>query len=62
MPPSKIELPADLVLPCPDLPRLADGQKATVLRWSVQVAGLYKDCQARHGAVVKAVSNLNRFR
>lgn len=55
VPLQRIELPPDLAQPCPDLPQLADGRGETVLKWAAQAVRLYRDCQARHGAVVGAV-------
>ena len=43
--------PADLVQPCPNLPKLEGGTGADVLPWSLQVIGLYNDCKARHKAL-----------
>ena len=43
--------PADLVQPCPNLPKLEGGTGADILPWSLQVIGLYNDCKARHKAL-----------
>ncbi|ENW6495946.1 hypothetical protein GWI08_002181, partial [Neisseria gonorrhoeae] len=48
-----VKPPADLVRPCPKLPHLEGNTGADVLPWSLQVIGLYKDCKARHGALVR---------
>lgn len=49
-------LPANLTSPCPDLTPLEDGTGASVLRKLVELSSKYYDCQARHAALVKAVS------
>ena len=49
--PTAIKPPADLVQPCPTLPKLEGGTGADVLPWSLQVIGLYNDCKARHKAL-----------
>ena len=49
--PTVIKPPADLVQPCPNLPKLEGGTGADVLPWSLQVIGLYNDCKARHKAL-----------
>ncbi|WP_445164994.1 Rz1-like lysis system protein LysC [Neisseria subflava] len=53
MPPltTAIKPPADLVQPCPNLPKLEGGTGADVLPWSLQVVSLYNDCKARHKAL-----------
>nr|WP_314486774.1 hypothetical protein [uncultured Kingella sp.] len=53
--PTTTKLPPDLAQPCPDLPELTGKDGKTVLRWAVDVVYLYRDCQARHRAAVKAV-------
>lgn len=50
-----IKPPADLVQPCPKLPHLEGDTGADVLPWSLAVVGMYKDCKARHGALVRAL-------
>ncbi|HFC8533023.1 TPA: hypothetical protein ACFRHF_001771 [Neisseria lactamica] len=56
MPPlTAIKPPADLVQPCPKLPKLSGNTGADVLPWSLAVVGMYKDCKARHGALVRAL-------
>ncbi|CWP55799.1 Uncharacterised protein [Neisseria meningitidis] len=57
MPPltTTIKPPADLVQPCPKLPHLEGNTGADTLPWSLQVIGLYKDCKARHNALVRAL-------
>nr|DAN67885.1 MAG TPA: hypothetical protein [Caudoviricetes sp.] len=49
--PTATKPPADLVQPCPKLPKLEGGTGADVLPWSLQVIGLYNDCKARHKAL-----------
>lgn len=49
--PTVIKPPADLVQPCPNLPKLDGGTGADVLPWSLQVIGLYNDCKSRHKAL-----------
>jgi hypothetical protein len=47
-------LEASLRQPCPDLPPLADGTAATVLRWITETAEAYEVCQSRHARTVEA--------
>ena len=56
-PPSQtaIKPPADLVQPCPKLPKLVGDTGADILPWSLQVVHLYNDCKARHKALSEAV-------
>ena len=54
--PTATELPPDLAQPCPDLPELTGKDGKTVLRWAVGAVYLYRDCQARHRAVVDAAT------
>ncbi|WP_442757176.1 Rz1-like lysis system protein LysC [Neisseria flavescens] len=49
--PTATKPPADLIQPCPNLPKLEGGTGADVLPWSLQVIGLYNDCKARHKAL-----------
>ena len=53
--PTVIKPPADLVQPCPNLPKLEGGTGADVLPWSLQVIGLYNDCKARHKALADTI-------
>nr|DAS21196.1 MAG TPA: hypothetical protein [Caudoviricetes sp.] len=54
--PTAIKPPADLVQPCPKLPKLQGGTGADVLPWSLQVIGLYNDCKARHKALADTIN------
>lgn len=56
-PPSseRAPIPASLTSPCPDLSPLENGEAGTLLRWIVEVSGLYRDCSNKHGALVEAV-------
>nr|DAO08898.1 MAG TPA: hypothetical protein [Caudoviricetes sp.]DAQ42905.1 MAG TPA: hypothetical protein [Caudoviricetes sp.] len=49
--PTATKPPADLVQPCPKLPKLGGGTGAEILPWSLQVVHLYNDCKARHKAL-----------
>ena len=53
--PTAIKPPADLVQPCPNLPKLSGNTGAEILPWSLQVVHLYNDCKARHKALSEAV-------
>ena len=53
--PTAIKPPADLMQPCPNLPKLEGGTGADVLPWSLQVIGLYNDCKARHKALADTI-------
>lgn len=55
---SKIEIPADLTQPCPNLPELTGGTGKEVLNWSVQTVNLYKECQAKHNSLIKIQRNM----
>ncbi|WP_304335341.1 hypothetical protein [Conchiformibius steedae] len=46
--------PPDLAQPCPPLPPLTDGKAGAVLLWAADVVSLYKDCRAKHSALVQA--------
>lgn len=48
-------IPANILEPCPDLQQLEDGMGRTLLLWSVDTLAKYKDCKARHDAIVKAL-------
>lgn len=50
-----VKPPADLVQPCPNLPKLSGNTGADVLPWAVAAVGMYKDCKARHSALVRAL-------
>ena len=52
--PVKFQLPANLSDPCAPLPLLDDGQQITMVRWIIEVSGMYRDCAARHDAAVRA--------
>ena len=47
-------LQASLREPCPDLAPPADGSRAAMLRWSVNTARAYRECQAKHRRTVEA--------
>lgn len=46
--------PANLRQPCRDLTAPADGTGGAVLRWSVDLAKAYRDCQSRQRGLVEA--------
>lgn len=48
------QLQASLREPCPDLAEPADGTRATILRWMVDAARMYRECQSRHRRTVQA--------
>lgn len=50
--PSAAKPPADLTQPCAKLQHLAGTTGADILPWAVQTVHLYKDCAARHDALV----------
>ncbi|HFC3682193.1 TPA: hypothetical protein ACFI77_001979 [Neisseria gonorrhoeae] len=50
-----VKPPVDLVRPCPKLPHLEGNTGADVLPWALKAAGMYNDCRARHGALVRAL-------
>lgn len=41
--------------PCPDLQQLESGQGGVILLWSIDTVAKYNDCEAKHGAIVKAI-------
>lgn len=47
-------IPANLRQPCPDPSLPADGTGAAVLRWSIGMVQAYRECQAKHRALVGA--------
>jgi hypothetical protein len=47
-------LQASLREPCPDLAPPQDGSRASMLRWSVNTARAYRECQSRHRRTVEA--------
>lgn len=49
------EVPANLRQPCQQLPDPADGTGAALLRWAIEVVGLYNDCADRHDKTVEAI-------
>lgn len=49
-----VEMPADLVQPCPKLPHLEGTTGADVLPWAVLAAGLYNRCRAKHKALAES--------
>ena len=51
----RMELPANLTSPCPQLTELQDGQAGTVLRKLIEVAESYYECADKHRALVEAV-------
>ena len=44
-------------MPCPPLPRLADGQPATLRRWASDVMELYGDCRRVHTACAEGLDD-----
>lgn len=50
-----MQLQASLRERCPDLPKPAAGDGATMLRWGIAVIRLYNECADRHDATVRAI-------
>lgn len=48
------EIPANLRQPCPQLPLLLDGDKATVLLWAEAAIDEYEACARRGDQLVEA--------
>ncbi|HFC8542737.1 TPA: hypothetical protein ACFP4Q_000851 [Neisseria weaveri] len=46
--------PADIAQPCPTISHLSDGTGADILPYILELHSQYKDCAARHKALVKA--------
>lgn len=46
---------ANLLEPCPELQNINSGKGKDILLWSVDTVAKYKDCKARHVAIVKAL-------
>lgn len=49
---TKLVIPANLRMPCPDLQKLESGQAKEVLQVMVDDRRKYVDCQQRHAAVI----------
>lgn len=49
-------IPAGLRQPCPDLSDPVNGTAGAMLRWGVNTAKLYRECQDRHRRAVESVS------
>ncbi len=47
-------LQASLREPCADLSPPTGGSRAQILKWSVETARLYRECQSRHRRTVEA--------
>ncbi len=41
--------------PCPNLQQLESGQGCALLLWLLEIVIKYNECQAKHGAIVKAL-------
>jgi hypothetical protein len=52
--PDAMTPPANLRQPCPDLVSPADGTGGTLLRWSIDTARVYRECQNRARELVEA--------
>lgn len=48
------QLQASLRQPCPQLQPPGDGTGETMLRWSVDLARMYRECRDRHARTVEA--------
>lgn len=48
------KLPDELTKPCEDLTPLENSDGKSVLKWAMNTVFLYKDCQARHRALIDA--------
>lgn len=53
--PIPVPPPAACRMPCPPLPRLTDGQPATLRRWVSDVMELYGDCRRVHTACAEGL-------
>jgi len=54
LPSAQPQLQASLREPCPDLLPPVDGSRGAILRWSVDTAKAYRECQSRHRRTVEA--------
>lgn len=55
---TKLVIPANLRMPCPDLQKLQSGQAKEVLQVMVDDRRKYVDCQKRHAAVILIADKL----
>lgn len=53
-PPDLPAIPANLRLECPPVAPPNDGKGATIMKWSVSLIELYRECQSRHKRLVEA--------
>ncbi len=47
-------LQASLRAPCQEPSQPADGSRSTVLRWAVELLGMYQECKSKHARTVEA--------
>ena len=48
-------IPANLKTPCPELQEIESGQGKDITLWLVEFISKYRDCRAKHSAVIKAL-------
>lgn len=53
-------IPANLLVPCPDLTPLADDQAGTVLEKLVEISGQYYACQTKDNKLIEAAKHAKR--
>lgn len=51
---SRVEIPPNISQPCQELPKLENNKGADILPYILELHSQYKDCAARHKALVKA--------
>ena len=49
------QIPANLIAPCQELPRLRAGSLADLYKYTIEIATLYNQCAIRHDALSEAV-------
>ena len=54
MPLASLVPPANLVTPCPPLRQLNSPSGGAILRWDIEAAKAYAECQSRHQRLVEA--------
>lgn len=52
--PVLVEPPAELMTPCPELPKLGGKKGKDILPWAHKVATEYNECKIKHKALGKA--------
>lgn len=54
-PSTSVNIPANLIVPCPALENLNGSSGQDVLPWAMAVVGRYNDCAQRHEALVNTL-------